>query len=105
LAASRKEDMGYPIEHFVKRFEEVLDFIIKINLNGTRFVEFFTTLLLTRILTPFPTGFVDLQSPSGAGISRVIYDHNGDVFPSDEARMLARMGDLRFCLGNVFKTL
>ena len=29
--------------------------------------------------------------------------HNGDVFPADEARMLARMGDRRFCLGNVFK--
>ena len=51
---------------------------------------------------PFSTGFVDLQSPSGAGISGVIYDYNGDVFPTDEARMLARMGDRHFLMGNVF---
>lgn len=102
LAAIHAEHLAYPIEHFVESFEKALDFIIELNLNGTRFVEFYTNLLLTRILTPFSTGFVDLQSPSGAGISGAIYDHNGDVFPADEARMLARMGDRRFCLGNVF---
>ncbi|MDO9567242.1 MAG: His-Xaa-Ser system radical SAM maturase HxsB [Candidatus Desulfaltia sp.] len=103
LAAMHAEHLGYPVEHFVENFEKALNFIIQLNLNGTRFVEFYTNLLLTRILTPFSTGFVDLQSPSGAGISGAIYDHNGDVFPADEARMLARMGDRRFCLGNVFK--
>ena len=59
-------------------------------------------LLLQRIMTPFGTGFVDLQSPSGAGISGAIYDFNGDVYPADEARMLARMGDTKFLMGNVF---
>ncbi len=58
--------------------------------------------MFSRILTPFSTGFVDLQSPAGAGISGVIYDFDGSVFPSDEARMLARMGDRHFCLGNVY---
>jgi uncharacterized protein len=103
FAAKDAEQLGYPVEHFVENFEKALNFIIQLNLNGTRFVEFYTSLLLTRILTPFSTGFVDLQSPSGAGISGAIYVHNGDVFPADEARMLARMGDRRFCLGNVFK--
>lgn len=103
FAAIDEEQLGYPVERFVENFEKALNFIIQLNLNGTRFVEFYTSLLLTRILTPFSTGFVDLQSPSGAGISGAIYDHNGDVFPADEARMLARMGDRRFFLGNVFK--
>lgn len=103
LAVTNAEQIGYQVEHFVENFEKALDSIIQINLNGTRFVEFFTSLLLTRILTPFSTGFVDLQSPSGAGISGAIYDHNGDVFPADEARMLARMGNRYFCMGNVFK--
>jgi len=103
FASSNEENLDYSAEHFVEKFEEALNFIIQLNLNGTRFVEFYTSLLLTRILTPFSTGFVDLQSPSGAGIAGVIYDHNGDVFPADEARMLARMGDRHFYLGNVFK--
>lgn len=103
LAAKNAKEIGYSAEEFVLSFEKALDFIIQLNLNGTRFVEFYTNLLLTRILTPFCTGFVDLQSPSGAGISGAIYDYNGDVFPSDEARMLSRMGNRRFFLGNVFK--
>ena len=31
----------------------------------------------------------------------MVYDYNGDVYPSDEARMLAKMGDRRFYMGNV----
>ena len=30
-----------------------------------------------------------------------MYDFNGNVYPTDEARMLARMGDNSFCIGNV----
>lgn len=101
LAVKNEASLGYTTEHFVERYESALDYIVQLNLKGQRFIEFFTNLLLTRILTPFSTGFVDLQSPSGAGISGAIYDHNGNVFPSDEARMLDRMGDSRFYLGNV----
>lgn len=102
LAAKNAERLGYTMAHFAQRYEEALDYIIELNLKGTRFVEFFATILLSRILTPFSTGFVDLQSPSGAGISGVIYDYNGDVYPADEGRMLARMGDRRFFMGNIF---
>jgi uncharacterized protein len=55
------------------------------------------------MLTPFPTGYVDLQSPAGAGISVVAYNYDGDVYASDEARMLAEMGDTSFRLGNVHR--
>jgi radical SAM protein with 4Fe4S-binding SPASM domain len=57
--------------------------------------------LLTRILTPFSTGYVDLQSPAGAGIGVAVYNYDGDVYASDESRMLAEMGDKEFRLGNV----
>jgi len=57
--------------------------------------------LLERILTPFATGFVDLQSPAGVGIEGAVYDYNGNVYVSDEGRMLAAMGDQEFLLGNV----
>ncbi|MGC8694695.1 MAG: His-Xaa-Ser system radical SAM maturase HxsB [Candidatus Micrarchaeia archaeon] len=103
LASKYVNDIGYPIEKFISAFEEALNYIIEINIKGKRFIEYYTALLLKRILTPFGTGFVDLQSPSGAGIAGVIYDFNGDVYPADEARMLARMGDKHFLMGNVFK--
>lgn len=100
FAAEKSSELGYSTEDFVRNYFEALDYIIEIN-KKIYFQEYFASLLLSRILTPYSTGFVDLQSPSGAGINGAIYDYDGSVFPADEARMLARMGDNHFCLGNV----
>ena len=89
-------------EAFLKKYEEALRYIIRLNLKGIFFPETFSTILLSRILTPFSTGFMDLQSPTGAGICGLAYERNGDVFISDEARMLhMTTGDKYFCIGNV----
>jgi len=96
-----RERLGYSTEEFLEAYRDAMAYIIELNLQGKRFVEFYTSLLLQRIFTPFSTGFMDLQSPSGAGISGAIYDYDGEVYPSDEARMLARIGDKKFSMGNV----
>jgi len=101
-AVENENIVGYPIEDFITSYKDALNYIIQLNKRGVYFVESYAKLLLQRILTPFPTGFVDLQSPAGAGIAGVIYDYNGDVYPADEGRMLARMGDKRFFMGDVF---
>lgn len=100
FAAEQASKLGYGMTAFTSQYLRALQYILEKN-KTVFFPEHFATLLLSRMLTPFSTGFVDLQSPSGAGISGVIYDFDGSVFPSDEARMLARMGDRHFCLGNV----
>jgi His-Xaa-Ser system radical SAM maturase HxsB len=99
--AEHRQSFAYCMEEFVEAYKKALLYIIELNLAGFPLVEGYACILLSRILTPFPTGFVDLQSPTGAGINGVVYDFNGDVYPSDEARMLAKMGDRRFYLGNV----
>lgn len=101
FAHEKIEEIGYSPDEFIKAYRTGLNYIIKKNKAGRYFVEYYAQLLLTRILTSYPTGFVDLQSPAGTGISGVIYDYNGDVYPSDEGRMLSRMGDCYFRLGNV----
>lgn len=102
FAAEQADMLGYKMQEFVEAYSEALRHILL--LNKTRFFpEHFATILLSRILTPFSTGFVDLQSPAGTGISGAIYDYDGSVYPSDEARMLARMGDTHFNLGNVHR--
>jgi radical SAM protein with 4Fe4S-binding SPASM domain len=53
------------------------------------------------MLTPQNSGYVDLQSPSGIGINAIVYNYDGDVYASDEARMLAEMGEQEFRLGNL----
>jgi len=97
-------NVGYSVEEFLAAYEKALNHIIVLNKSGIFFAEEYATLILTKILTPFCTGFVDLQSPSGAGIGGAIYEINGDVFIADEARMLAKKtGDKTFCIGNAFK--
>lgn len=103
FAKQYKDKIAYPIEDFLDNYKEGLDYIIEINKKGTFFMEGFATLLLRRMLTPFATGFVDLQSPAGVGISGAIYDYDGNVYVADEARMMARFKNYYFLLGNVHK--
>jgi radical SAM protein with 4Fe4S-binding SPASM domain len=72
-----------------------------LNKNGYDIAEVYAKILLTKILTPYGTGYVDLQSPAGAGLNVLVYNYNGDVYATDESRMLAEMGDHTFWLGNV----
>jgi uncharacterized protein len=103
FATKGRPDRRYDTEAFLTFYREALAYIIEINRSGHPFVEVFAQILLRKILTPFPTGYVDLQSPAGAGISVVAYNYDGDIYASDEARMLAEMGDTSFKLGNVLR--
>lgn len=66
-----------------------------------RLSETYASLLLTHILTPYSTGYVDLRSPSGAGLGALVFNYDGFVYPSDEARMLVETGDRSLQLGHV----
>jgi uncharacterized protein len=101
FAVKTRLKTGYDAHDYLAFYEQALDHVLELNRRGTFFVEGFAQLLLTKILTPFPTGYVDLQSPAGAGISAVVYNYDGDVYVSDEARMLAEMGDKSFRMGSV----
>src|SRR4029077_17815470 len=94
---------GYSVDEFLDFYFRALNHIIDLNRQGRFLVETFAQILLTKMLTPFTPGYVDLQSPSGAGIGAAIYNYDGDVYPSDEARMLAEMGDRQLRLGNVHR--
>jgi uncharacterized protein len=101
FAVKTQQKTGYEVQAFVSFYKRALAHIIELNRQGHHLVEVYAQILLVRILTPFTTGYVDLQSPAGAGISVVVYNYDGDVYASDEARMLAEMGDKTFRLGNV----
>ena len=101
FAAKTGRAMGYPVEDWNRFYERGLRHVIALNCSGVRFREEYASMILRKMLTPFPTGYVDLQSPSGLGISVVVYNYDGDVYASDEARMLAESGDKSFRLGNL----
>ncbi len=101
FAVKTKEKTGYRFDAFLDFYRTGLAHIIDINRNGYDLVEVYSKILLTKILTPYGTGHVNLQSPDGAGINVLVYNYDGDVYATDESRMLAEMGDHTFRLGNV----
>lgn len=103
FAVKTKKAIGYGAAEFVEFYKGALSRIIQVNRDGVHFPESYASLLLQRILTPFPTGYVDLQSPAGAGFGVVVYNYDGEVYASDESRMLAEMGDTNLRLGNLLE--
>lgn len=101
FAVKTRQNEKYNIERWMDFFRTGLDYIIKINTAGYFLVEQYTAIILQKILSPSNPGYVDLQSPSGIGISVLVYNYDGDVYASDESRMLKEMGDETFKLGNV----
>ena len=101
FAIKTREAGKYNVERWLSFYKEGLEYILNINRSGFRFVEHYTAVLLTKLFSPFASGYVDLQSPSGIGIGAIAYNYDGDVYASDEARMLAEMGDKTFRLGNI----
>lgn len=101
FAIQTKQSYKYDTTRWLEFYKEGLEYILEINKNGTRFIEFHTAILLKKLFSPFGGTYVDLQSPSGAGINALVYNYNGEIYASDESRMLAEMGDSHFRLGSV----
>jgi His-Xaa-Ser system radical SAM maturase HxsB len=93
--------LGYDTDKFIEFYKRGIEYIIDLNRRGIAIAEDYATIILKKMLTPFPVGFVDLQSPAGLVSNVAVYNYDGGVFASDESRMLAETGDLKFRLGHV----
>lgn len=92
---------AYNTERWIAFYKAGLDYILSLNKAGIPFREFYTSVILQKMLTSDDSGFVDLMSPTGIGIKAIVYNYDGAVYASDESRMLAEMGDHTFRLGNL----
>ncbi|MDB5430492.1 MAG: hypothetical protein JWP35_1608 [Caulobacter sp.] len=105
FALKTRRAIGYDMAEFLTFYEKALDRILDLNRQGIAFEETNAAILLRHILTPFHSGYVDLRSPAGAGLGVLVYNYDGKVYPTDEARMAAETGDTRFALGSVHEPL
>jgi His-Xaa-Ser system radical SAM maturase HxsB len=101
FAIKTKQFAKYDVNRWLEFYRHGLRYIIELNKRGTYFPEFYAALLLKRMLTDRPMGYVDLRSPAGIGLGALVYNYDGKVFASDEGRMLAEMGDRTFELGDL----
>jgi His-Xaa-Ser system radical SAM maturase HxsB len=101
FAVKTKSYAAYNADEWLRFYFDGLDYILQLNRHGLFFMETYAAIILTKMLTPFGTRYVDLRSPAGIGIGAIVYNYDGDVYASDESRMLAETGDKTFRLGNV----
>jgi His-Xaa-Ser system radical SAM maturase HxsB len=103
FAIKTRHRPGYEMSRFLEFYKKGLAHILNINRTGYRIAEVYTQILLTKMLTPHGTRYVDMQSPAGEAWNVLVYNYDGDVYASDESRMLAEMNDWTFRLGNVHR--
>ena len=97
-------EIGYTAEQFVKFYEKQLDYVLELNLEGkSEIMERMALVCLTKIMKGVDPGFMDLRSPAGAVLGCLAYNYNGEIFVSDEGRMVDHQGDPIFRVGDVSK--
>ncbi len=104
FAGRTQSTIEYERLRYMNFYRSAVDYIIELNKQGTQVLERYASIFLTKILTGDDPNFLDIRSPSGAGIGQLAYSYDGNVYASDEGRMLAAAGDETFLLGNVETT-
>lgn len=96
--------IGYTMEEYLQFYANVLDYILELNLQGVQIQEGTGAIFLKKMLTPDDPNYVDIRNPIGSGTGSMAYAFNGKLFPSDEARMLAGMGNDFWQIGELGTT-
>lgn len=105
FAKRNLDRIGYSLEEFQAFYQRAVDRILWWNRRGVALREVHLSIVLNKMLSTFDAGYVDLQSPTGAGSSVLVYNYDGWVYPSDEARMLAETGDTSLRMGAITEPL
>ncbi|WP_323038897.1 His-Xaa-Ser system radical SAM maturase HxsB [Gemmobacter sp.] len=73
--------------------------------TGSAMEEFYLAHCLRRILAPGLDNHTDLRNPNVPTGANAVIDFDGQIYPSDEARMLARIRQIDLSIGNVMNGL
>lgn len=86
------------IHEFLSHYLKGLDYILEKNRSSGRlFTERMVPLALAKMLGNSDVGMVDWRNPCGDVSGAIVYDHDGEILPIDDARSLRS----EFGLGNV----
>lgn len=101
FARRQKAGHDYSIDEFICFYRKAFERVLYWNEKRVNIREVTAALAFNKMLSPFDAGYVDLQTPTGAGLAALLYHYDGWVYPSDEARMIAETGDVSLRLGTI----
>ena len=102
FARKKHKDSVANVDQWIASYLKAVDYIIEYNeLNEQKIIETNLALHLRRIFQPGNNGHVDLRSPNPAAQDYLVIDFDGSFYPTDEARMLTRIGLLDLKIGSL----
>ncbi len=104
--AFKNQNVYYQLEDYIEAYKDAVLYLIDRNLEDEKNIrEEMFSIILRKIFSPFNDGFVDMQNPCAHGQMCLLVKQNGDVYPSDESRMISEMGTddlhLYWKMGNI----
>lgn len=105
FARRNTKALGYSLREYQTFYKRAFERVLFWNRRGVPLREVSAAIALNKMVSPFDSGYVNLQSPTGAGLATLVYNYDGYVYPSDEARMLAQAGDTSLRLGRIGEPL
>jgi His-Xaa-Ser system radical SAM maturase HxsB len=101
FATKTWERIGYRADEYLDWYRRAVDHVIELNKQGVEILEKKAALYLQKIFTDSDPNYMELRSPCGAGTGQMAYNFDGRVYTCDEGRMIGRMGDPIFEIGDV----
>lgn len=100
--AFKNQNVYYKLDDYISAYKNAILYLIDRNLKeDINLREEMFSIILRKIFSPFNDGFVDMQNPCALGQMCMLVKQNGDVYPSDESRMISEMGNEHWKMGNV----
>lgn len=87
FAATGWRSIGYTADEFFDFYSRALDEVILLN-KYRIFVDELTMVHLSKIFQAGCSGYADLKTPAGYLMGGMVFNYDGNVFGSDESRML-----------------
>lgn len=89
-------------QHWIEIYTKALEYIWSLNFyENVGLTEVGLEVALKRVFFPNYNTHVDLRSPNPAARDYIVVNYDGDIYPSDEARMLSRIGYVDLKIGNI----
>lgn len=100
--AEKKYHEMYTIKEYMGFYKRLFEYAKSMFLKGYPFLEYSAAVHMKRVMKPGFSQYADLKSPGGFIFNSILFNYDGKMYGSDEARMLQRViGGVDFSFGNV----
>ena len=102
FARKKFTEVSTESEDWLDNYIQSIDYICEKNTKSDhKIIETGLAIHLSRIFNAKSNNYVDLRNPNPLGKDYFVFDYDGTIYPTDEARMLSRIGLIDLKIGDL----